>query len=147
MVITWKLGYVSDILLMNLFLRNVVIYIILLVSVAVAPLAAFGLDASHYAAHSVLSSGRWVKVSVTETGIHFISNAKLAEWGFANPATVKIFGYGGAPISTTLDENQIDDLEKQIVLKKDWHLSRSLLRRRKKTDKNASFWSIFSFLG
>ena len=102
---------------MNLFLRNVVIYIILLVSVAVAPLAAFALDASHYAAHSVLSSGRWVKVSVTETGIHFISNAKLAEWGFANPATVKIFGYGGAPISTTLDENQIDDLPQIPVLR------------------------------
>ena len=44
-----------------------------------------------------------------------------------------------------VQQNQIDDLEKQIVLKKDWHLSRSLLRRRKKTDKNASFWSIFSF--
>lgn len=99
---------------MKLFLRN----IILLVSIAAAQVAA-AIDVSHYTSGSVLSTGRWVKVSVTETGIHSISNVTLARWGFSNPGEVKVFGYGGAPVSTTLDGNQIDDLPQIPVLRTD----------------------------
>lgn len=98
---------------MNLFLRYLLFAAIILSGAA----DACALDASHYASQSVLSSGRWVKISVTETGIHSISNSTLARWGFSNPEKVKIFGYGGAPVSTTLDEGQIDDLPQVPVLR------------------------------
>ena len=98
---------------MDILLRYFFISIIL----CCGALKVSALDASHYATNSVLSAGRWVKVSVSETGIHAISNATLAEWGFPDPAAVKIFGYGGAPVSTLLDEKQIDDLPQIPVLR------------------------------
>ena len=102
---------------MNGILRKLTINILLITLLVVAAPVARALDASHYASHSVLSSGRWVKVSVGETGIYSITNAMLSRWGFSDPAKVKIFGYGGAPVSTTLDADQIDDLPQVPVLR------------------------------
>ncbi|MDE6813200.1 MAG: hypothetical protein K2J28_05145 [Duncaniella sp.] len=51
-----------------------------------------------YAPASVLSSGRWIKVSVEESGMHYIPAATLRSWGFSDPSKVRIFGYGGARI-------------------------------------------------
>ncbi len=73
--------------------------------------SAYALPADSYAKESVLAKGNWVKVKVSEDGgIQHISPSKLKEWGFANPSAVKIFGYGGAPISHLLNGDQIDDL-------------------------------------
>lgn len=71
--------------------------------------AAFDVDV--YAASSVLNSGKWVKISVAETGIHLISDAQLRSWGFSDPAKVKVYGYGGQriPDAMTLG-NYTDDL-------------------------------------
>ena len=60
--------------------------------------AASGADASRYAARSVLSEGRWVKISVKETGIYKLTYAKLKEMGFPDPAKVSVRGYGGWPL-------------------------------------------------
>lgn len=102
---------------MNGILLKLTINILLITLLMVAAPVARALDASHYAAHSVLSSGRWVKVSVDETGIYSITNAMLSRWGFSDPSSVKVFGYGGAPVSTTLDADQIDDLPQVPVLR------------------------------
>ncbi len=70
---------------------------------------AFILDT--YAESSVLSSGRWIKVSVTESGLHIIPTSTLRAWGFSDPSAVRIFGYGGARISDQLSRaNYVDDL-------------------------------------
>lgn len=70
---------------------------------------AFPTDA--YAAKSALASGRWVKVSVSSTGIHFIPAATLRSWGFSNPLAVRIHGYGGRMLPDNLSaSNYIDDL-------------------------------------
>lgn len=70
---------------------------------------AFNPDA--YAPSSVLSRGRWVKLSVAETGLHRISLSDLRAWGFDDPSKVRIYGYGGERISDILSqENYIDDL-------------------------------------
>lgn len=70
---------------------------------------AFTLDT--YAESSVLSSGRWIKVSVTESGLHIIPTSTLRAWGFSDPSAVRIFGYGGARISDQLSRaNYVDDL-------------------------------------
>ena len=49
-----------------------------------------------YAAHSVLATGQWAKISVPETGIYQITDALVRQAGFSNPAKVKVYGYGGA---------------------------------------------------
>lgn len=52
--------------------------------------------ADRYAAHSVLASGRWVKISIPHTGIYHLSNDVISRAGFSDPSKVKIYGYGGA---------------------------------------------------
>ncbi len=53
-------------------------------AVAVSPVAhAFSLDA--YTEQSVLANGRWQKISVETSGIHFIPAATLRSWGFSSP--------------------------------------------------------------
>lgn len=76
---------------------------------AAAVASAFSLDT--YAPASALSSGRWVKIKVSASGVHLISNADLQRWGFSDPAKVRVYGYGGVPISDILSqENYVDDL-------------------------------------
>ncbi|WP_301747595.1 hypothetical protein, partial [uncultured Duncaniella sp.] len=64
-----------------------------------------------YTGHSVLSRGRWVKLSVEQTGMHLIPIADIRAWGFDNPGNVRVYGYGGRRIPDRLSlENYIDDL-------------------------------------
>jgi len=44
---------------------------------------------------SALSSGKWGKISVTETGLYKLTYSDIAAMGI-NPALVQIYGYGGA---------------------------------------------------
>lgn len=50
---------------------------------------------SIYADHSVLSSGRWAKIRVAESGIHQLTDAVIRQAGFSDINKVKIYGYGG----------------------------------------------------
>ncbi len=77
---------------------------------------AMALPAEHYAAHSVLASGRWYKVAVTESGIHQISYSQLKSWGFSDPSRVRVYGYGGAVLPETVSETDVDDLPQVPVL-------------------------------
>ena len=93
---------------MKSFVRNI---FLLILSATVAPSAmnAFTLDS--YAPSSVLSTGRWVKISVEESGPHFISTSSLRSWGFSDPSKVRVFGYGGARIPDQLSQSSyVDDL-------------------------------------
>ena len=72
---------------------------------------AAALDVSHYAETSRLAQGRWVKISVKNTGMHFISATMLRQMGFKDPVAVRVYGYGGARMSDLLSaETIIDDL-------------------------------------
>ena len=64
-----------------------------------------------YAANSVLAQGRWVRISVKENGIHKITDSELENMGFQNPATVRLFGYGGHILPESGIENLSDDLQ------------------------------------
>lgn len=73
------------------------------------PSMAFPVEA--YAGNSVLAQGKWVKISVSETGMYLLSTADLRRWGFNNPSRVRVYGYGGQRISDHLTAaNYIDDL-------------------------------------
>ncbi len=74
------------------------------------------LPLEHYATHSMLSSGKWYKISVTESGIHQISYSQLKSWGFNNPSRVRIYGYGGKVLSEIYSDSDIDDLPQIPVI-------------------------------
>ena len=49
-----------------------------------------------YAAHSVLSSGRWVKIRIPESGIYQLTADLVKQAGFTDISKVRVYGYGGA---------------------------------------------------
>ena len=55
-------------------------------------------DGSIYADKSVLSEGKWVKISVNETGFYKLTYSDLKKMGFPNPENVSVHGYGGWPM-------------------------------------------------
>lgn len=76
-----------------------------------SPLEAQAFKTDIYARESVLASGRWVKVSVTKSGLHCITNEELRQRGFSDPSKVNVYGYGGQRISDILTfSNYTDDL-------------------------------------
>lgn len=73
-------------------------------------------NASYYSPSSVLTSGRWVKIRVNESGIQQITHKQLKEWGFDDPSKVTVYGFGGvAGVPELLDESTPDDLPQQLV--------------------------------
>lgn len=92
--------------------KHILRYIITLIGVVSSCIffTAQALPVEHYAAQSVLSSGKWYKVSVTQSGIHQISYSQLKDWGFSDPSRVRVYGYGGALLPETYSTNDADDL-------------------------------------
>ncbi len=62
------------------------------------------------ALHSQLSKGRWVKLRVAENGVHMLTHTHLRNMGFSDPSKVRLFGYGGHPLSESDTDSWIDDL-------------------------------------
>jgi hypothetical protein len=62
-----------------------------------------------YTNQSVLSQGKFVKVSVKETGVHRISYETLKEWGL-QPENIAVLGYGGAMLNENFLQHHWDDL-------------------------------------
>jgi len=80
-------------------------------AVLLSVLQGAALPADTYARQSRLATGRWVKVSVPATGLYRIPAATLRQWGFSDPAAVRVCGYGGSRIPDLLDAQEyIDDL-------------------------------------
>lgn len=69
---------------------------------------------SIYAAHSVLASGKWAKIRVSETGVHQLTTDVVRRAGFTDINKVKIYGYGGNLQNEALyaeDIKETDDLK------------------------------------
>ena len=69
---------------------------------------------SLYAAHSVLSSGKWAKIRVGASGVYRLSENLIRKAGFSDLSKVKIYGYGGALQNeklTAADLERFDDLK------------------------------------
>lgn len=66
-------------------------------------------DASErYADHSVLSKGKWVKISVSEEGMYELTAKQLQEMGFSDIKRVKLYGYGGRILDEVLTRGSGD---------------------------------------
>lgn len=91
-------------------LFSYIFFITSLISILI-PTKASAFSSDTYAKNSILSSGKWVKISVSQTGLHLITHAELSSWGFSDPSKVHIYGYGGNRIPDYLSQsNYIDDL-------------------------------------
>lgn len=68
-----------------------------------------------YAENSVLSSGKWVKISVPKEGVYQLTSSYLSSLGFKDPSRVKLYGYGGlmqdSVITYSGDNPNYDDLQ------------------------------------
>ncbi len=67
-----------------------------------------------YAEHSVLSQGKWAKISVASSGIHQLTTSTIKSAGFSDLSKVKIYGYGGNLVPEVLLEDYLreyDDLK------------------------------------
>ncbi|TCO09661.1 type IX secretion system sortase PorU [Natronoflexus pectinivorans] len=71
---------------------------------------------SLFKSNSVLSSGFWQKISVSETGIYRIPYSTLTSWGFSNPQNVAVYGYGGQMVPRINANARPDDLPEVGIL-------------------------------
>ena len=72
-----------------------------------------GTPASRYASHSMLASGRWVKIRVPRTGVYEITKGLARQSGFSDLSRVRVYGYGGNLQDEVLDGDRLaatDDL-------------------------------------
>ncbi len=89
-------------------LSHLTVVTVLLMSM---PEVSYAFSPDTYSDKSVLSEGRWVKISVTKTGMHLITASDLQSWGFSDLRKVRIYGYGCVSPSDILSKDTyIDDL-------------------------------------
>lgn len=93
------------------FTKNPIYTFLLLLFITSLPFTARAFSPDTYAPASVLSSGNWVKVSVKESGMHFLSASALRAMGFNDPTRVRVYGYGASRLPDRLSrDTYIDDL-------------------------------------
>ena len=72
-----------------------------------------------YASSSVLSTGEWYKVGVTESGIYKIDRAALQAMGVnvqaTNPRNLKVYGNGGGMLPQANEAPRLDDLQENAI--------------------------------
>lgn len=94
----------------TLIMRLVTVLTITMLS-TLHPVSLSAFPVETYATESNLKDGLWIKVSVSQSGIHFISASTLRQWGFNDPSKVHVYGYGGKRIDDKLAlDNYIDDV-------------------------------------
>jgi hypothetical protein len=73
----------------------------------------------NYAAVSVLATGEWYKISVTQTGIHKITYNDLQTMGInpssIDPRQIRLYGNGGGMLSESLADFRRDDLAENSI--------------------------------
>ncbi len=85
----------------------------IVLSLSMAIISANGVnaaDAGKYASSSVLSSGKWVKIDISTPGLQTLTKQNLKNFGFNDPNSVYVYGYGGRMIPEALTEDLPDDL-------------------------------------
>lgn len=94
----------------NNIIYNLTIFVIGAI-ITYCPISLNALSLSTYADNSVLSEGKWVKVSIPSSGVYILTYADLQNWGFSDPSKVNVYGYGGKRLPDVLSVSTfIDDL-------------------------------------
>ncbi len=63
-----------------------------------------------YASNSVLSSGKWQKIKINQTGMFKLTYKQITDMGFSNPENIKVYGNGGKALSVNNSDFRHDDL-------------------------------------
>lgn len=84
-------------------------YIILLLWLVCTAVATHAFAPDTYTSTSVMNRGRWVKISVQQSGMHMVSLSDIRAWGFDDPSKVRVYGYGGKRMSDRLAINEYTD--------------------------------------
>jgi len=71
--------------------------------------------AQERAASSVLGSGHWARIAVTEEGIYRLDYSRLRDLGFTDPGSVTLYGNNMGQLSFRNDGTAPDDLRKIAV--------------------------------
>ncbi len=71
-----------------------------------------------YASSSMLAKGKWVKIDVSTPGLQTLTSQNLKNFGFSDPKSVYVYGYGGRMISEILSPDLPDDLPNVPVIRK-----------------------------
>ncbi|MBO7608840.1 MAG: type IX secretion system sortase PorU [Muribaculaceae bacterium] len=95
---------------MTLSSRNATRPLMIVALLLATALGAVALPVTHYARHSVLSSGTWIKVPIEESGMYELTLADVKPLGVGDLSAVRIYGGGGAPMSETITAEILDDL-------------------------------------
>lgn len=69
------------------------------------------IEEGRYAENSVLSTGKWVKIRVTDAGVYQLTDQELSRMGFTDPSKVKLYGYGGRILPEVIGAPEVDDLQ------------------------------------
>lgn len=79
-------------------------------SLLMAAMIGIGTAGAHdYATHSVLMSGNFVKLKVSETGLYCLTYEEIQALGL-NPAQVRVLGYGGGLLPQNFTLPHLDDV-------------------------------------
>lgn len=65
-------------------------------------------NGSFYAEHSVLASGKWAKIRVSETGVYQLTEDVIKKAGFSDINKVKLYGYGGNLQPETITQKYLE---------------------------------------
>jgi hypothetical protein len=68
-----------------------------------------------YAGSSVLASGKWSKIAVTEEGIYRLDYSRIREMGITDPSTAALYGNNRGQLSFMNDGTAPDDLRRIAV--------------------------------
>lgn len=71
--------------------------------------------ADGYASASVLSSGQWIKIGVTEAGVYRLDYSRIRAMGITDPGSVVLYGNNMGQLSFYNDGTAPDDLRKIAV--------------------------------
>ncbi|MEA2042954.1 MAG: type IX secretion system sortase PorU [Bacteroidota bacterium] len=75
--------------------------------------------AKQFADNSVLSTGSWVRVPISKTGLYKLSYSDLSSMGLANAENVRVFGNDIGLLSMRVNNTDPDDLSENNILKTD----------------------------
>jgi hypothetical protein len=90
--------------------------------IALLFLSSFSLSLAQFKSKSVLATGNWYKMSITQSGIYKIDYALLKSMGInpaiTDPKNIKIYGNGGGMLAQNISSARLDDLTENAVFVK-----------------------------
>src|ERR1035437_1345300 len=97
--------------------RKLIVIVFTLLSINPATIA--GVKTTAWAPHSVLATGKWIKLSVKSSGVYKITYSDLQKMGYnpatINPMNIRLFGNGGSMLPEIMGTSYPDDLTENAI--------------------------------